>query len=66
MSKGTQRTIEVWADWIGLGGPTFMGTLLATRSRGKHRCASRRAPRRACLGGVFIVVQVGVIGCGRA
>jgi serine/threonine-protein kinase HipA len=36
MSKSVQRTIEVWADWIGLGGPTFMGTLFAARSRGKE------------------------------
>ena len=34
MSKSAQHIIEVWADWSGLGGPTCMGTLLATPSRG--------------------------------
>jgi serine/threonine-protein kinase HipA len=28
--------IEVWADWIGLGGPTRLGTLHAIASRGKE------------------------------
>mgnify|MGYP003412025446 FL=1 len=36
MSKTAQHTIEVWADWIGLGRATFMGTLSAARSRGKE------------------------------
>lgn len=36
MSRRTQRTIEVWADWVGLDAPTFMGTLFATPSRGKE------------------------------
>ena len=36
MSKSAQRRIEVWADWVGLDGPTFMGALLATPSRGKE------------------------------
>ena len=36
MSDSAQRIIEVWADWVGLGGPTFMGTLFATTSRGKE------------------------------
>jgi serine/threonine-protein kinase HipA len=31
-----QRTIEVHADWEGLGGPFLMGTLFATPSRGKE------------------------------
>ena len=31
-----QWVIEVWADWEGLGKPTVMGRLLATRSRGKE------------------------------
>ena len=31
-----QRAIEVHADWEGLGGPTLMGRLLATPSRGKE------------------------------
>lgn len=36
MSKSVQRSIEVWADWVGLDGPSFMGTLFATPSRGKE------------------------------
>jgi len=32
----TQRVIEVCADWEGLGGPTLMGRLFATPSRGKE------------------------------
>ena len=36
MSSGAQRMIEVWADWIGLGGPCLVGTLWATRARGKE------------------------------
>lgn len=36
MNKNAQRIIEVWADWDLLGGPTFMGTLAATPSRGKE------------------------------
>ena len=36
MSKSAQRSIEVWADWAGLDGPTFMGTLFATLSRGQE------------------------------
>lgn len=36
MNKNAQRIIEVWADWALLGGPTFMGTLFATPSRGKE------------------------------
>jgi serine/threonine-protein kinase HipA len=36
MSKSAQRSIEVWADWVGLDGPTFMGTLFATPSLGKE------------------------------
>lgn len=36
MSKNAQRSIEVWADWIELGGPTFMGTLFAAPTRGKE------------------------------
>lgn len=32
----SNRTIEVWADWIGLGGPTRLGTLQAIASRGKE------------------------------
>ncbi len=36
MSKNAQRILEVWADWARLGGPTFMGTLFATASRGKE------------------------------
>ncbi len=35
MSKKSQRIIEVCADWVGLRGPTLMGTLYATPSRGK-------------------------------
>lgn len=35
--KNTSRLeIQVWADWVLLGGPTFMGTLYATPSRGKE------------------------------
>lgn len=33
---GTQRTIEVVADWADLGGPTLMGHLTATPARGKE------------------------------
>jgi len=29
-----RRYIEVWADWVGLGGPTLVGHLFATASRG--------------------------------
>lgn len=36
MSGSAQRIIEVWADWDRLGGPTLMGTLFATPSRGKE------------------------------
>jgi serine/threonine-protein kinase HipA len=36
MSKNAQRSIEVWADWVGLEGPTFMGTLYTTPTRGKE------------------------------
>lgn len=37
MAKQThQRAILVYADWIGLGQPTPMGTLYSTRSRGKE------------------------------
>ncbi|MBI5531588.1 MAG: HipA domain-containing protein [Deltaproteobacteria bacterium] len=31
-----RRSVEVWADWHGLGGPTRMGVLNATPSRGKE------------------------------
>ena len=31
-----RRTVEVVADWVGLGGPTRMGWLHATSSRGKE------------------------------
>lgn len=31
-----QRVIEVWADWEALDGPTLMGRLFATPSRGKE------------------------------
>ncbi|MDJ0766137.1 MAG: HipA domain-containing protein [Myxococcota bacterium] len=36
MKKNSQRQIQVWADWVSIGGPTFMGTLFATPSRGKE------------------------------
>ena len=36
MSKRAQRSIEVWADWVGLDAPTFMGTLFTTPSRGQE------------------------------
>ncbi len=36
MSKSTQLSIEVWADWASLEGPQFMGRLFATPSRGKE------------------------------
>ena len=36
MSKDIQLAIEVWADWVSLGYPRFMGTLFATPSRGKE------------------------------
>ena len=36
MSQSPQRPIEVWADWHGLGGPAFMGTLRVTPGRGKE------------------------------
>ena len=36
MSKNVQLSIEVWADWVSLDGPKFMGTLFATLSRGKE------------------------------
>jgi len=36
MKKNVQRSIEVWADWVSLGEPKFMGTLFATTSRGKE------------------------------
>lgn len=31
-----RRTIEVWADWEGLGGPVLMGRLSATPARGRE------------------------------
>jgi serine/threonine-protein kinase HipA len=34
-----RRAIEVWADWIGLGGPSQLGTLHATTTRGKESFA---------------------------
>jgi len=36
MSKKNQLSIEVWADWVSLEGPKFMGTLFANPSRGKE------------------------------
>jgi serine/threonine-protein kinase HipA len=36
MSTSAQRVIQVWADWALLGGPTFIGTLFATPSRGQE------------------------------
>lgn len=36
MSKTSQLRIQVWADWVAIDGPTFMGTLLATPARGKE------------------------------
>ncbi len=36
MRNAAQRTIEVWADWAGLGGPIALGTLYATPARGKE------------------------------
>ena len=36
MSNNTRRTIEVWADWASLKGPTLMGTLSTTPSRGRE------------------------------
>jgi len=36
MSKSRQLNIQVWADWVSIGGPIFMGTLFATPSRGKE------------------------------
>lgn len=34
MTRPARRSIEVWADWSGMGGPGMMGTLYATMSRG--------------------------------
>ena len=36
MSKNAQLIIEVWADWVPLDRPTFIGALVATPSRGKE------------------------------
>lgn len=36
MKKASQLKIQVWADWVSIGGPMFMGTLFATLSRGKE------------------------------
>ena len=36
MKANIQRCFEVWADWAGLGGPVFMGTLCATPARSKE------------------------------
>jgi len=33
---GQQVSIEVWADWLGLGGPRRMGTLHVSNARGKE------------------------------
>jgi len=30
------REVEVWGDWQGLGGPTLMGHLRASLTRGKE------------------------------
>ena len=36
MSKNAERMIEVWADWVLLDGPIFMGALFARPSRGRE------------------------------
>ncbi|MBU1238328.1 HipA domain-containing protein [Myxococcota bacterium] len=36
MTKNNRFRIEVWADWVSVGGPIFMGTLFVTPSRGKE------------------------------
>jgi len=36
MNKASQLKIQVWADWVSIGGPMLMGTLFATPSRGKE------------------------------
>ncbi|MCP4599839.1 MAG: type II toxin-antitoxin system HipA family toxin [Proteobacteria bacterium] len=36
MSNASRLGIEVWANWVSIGRPTFMGTLFATPSRGKE------------------------------
>jgi serine/threonine-protein kinase HipA len=36
MKGSSQRLIEVWADWIGLGKPVLMGTLSAATAKGKE------------------------------
>lgn len=36
MKSAAQRSIEVWADWAGLGQPVQIGLLTATPSRGKE------------------------------
>ncbi len=36
MKGNTQRLIEVWADWIGLGKPVRMGVLSAATGKGKE------------------------------
>jgi serine/threonine-protein kinase HipA len=36
MSRASRIGIEVWADWVSIGDPKFMGTLFATPSRGKE------------------------------
>ena len=35
-AREEQRSIRVYADWLGLEGPTRMGTLFSTRTRGKE------------------------------
>jgi len=36
MSAPARRAIEVWADWVGLGGPQQVGVLHAVPSRGRE------------------------------
>lgn len=36
MRSSEQRTIEVWADWVALGTPTRLGTLVVSIARGKE------------------------------
>lgn len=36
MIADSRLEIQVWADWVSTGGPTLMGTLFATPSRGRE------------------------------
>jgi serine/threonine-protein kinase HipA len=44
MAKSAQKAIYIFADWDGLDGPQWMGTLLAAPSRGKEIFSFQYAP----------------------